>query len=179
MFQRVSEWLWKGPFASCTNKWSSSCHQSKIDNSSDISYSIFWILRGVGFPWDTNLSASLPLHLQRACWKIRRMGVGGCAGRNGIEWKKKKDLGGEKEKNDMEELFSSFDFISSMSLISEPGKWNCALSHDGWTCFPIPYPSRVIEIGFKTKIKMFLLLWTLESVICFGWELWEVRNGRS
>lgn len=85
-----SQWMaLNGSFASCTNKWSSSCHQSKIDNSFDILYSIFWLLRGVGFSGDTSLSASLPLYLQRAFWKIRRMGVGVGGVWGGIEWKKK------------------------------------------------------------------------------------------
>lgn len=105
MLWRVSEWLWKAPFASCTNKLSSLCLQSKIDNSSDISYSIFWILRGVGFPWDTNLSASLSLYLQRACWDSE-----------GIERGEDiKDLRWGKGEKLHRGVFSFFDFISSVS----------------------------------------------------------------
>lgn len=53
VFWRVSVQLWKAPFTSHTNKWNSLFHQSKIDNSSDISYAIFWILKEVWVPLET------------------------------------------------------------------------------------------------------------------------------
>lgn len=159
---RVSEWLWKAPFASCTNKLSSWCLQSKIDNSSDISYSIFWILRGVGFPWDTNLSASLPLYLQRACWETEGLERG----------KKYKRLGVGKRRKMTQRSFFLFWLHQQCLSFQSLANGIVLLSHDGWSCFlTTPLPSRVTEIGFKTKIKMFLFLWTLESVIWSSWEL--------
>lgn len=91
--------------------------------------------------------------------------------------KRKGRLGvGKKEKNDTEELF--LFLTSSSASLSFRGLANgiVLLSHNEWSCFPIPRPSRVIEIGFKTRIKMFMFLWTLEPVICFSCEL--VRGQR-
>lgn len=135
VFWGVSEWLWKTPFTFCTNKWSSSCHQSKIDNSSDISYSIFWILRGVSFPWDMTATFLL----------FSPFVSGEPAGRlgGGEEEKEQRDLGwGKGEKWHRGAFFLFFDFISSESLISEPGKWNCAAQPRWMILFPYPPPQQ-------------------------------------
>lgn len=57
----------------------------------------------MGFPWDANLSASLPFCLQGACWKAG----GGIAGEG-----KGKTLGREKEKNDR----GAFPFLISSAM---------------------------------------------------------------
>lgn len=167
VFWRVSEWLWKAPFTSCTNEWSSLCHQSKIDNSSDISYSIFWILRVVGFPWDTNLSASLLLHLQRACWKIR--------GRAGGEWRKRKERLGVGKKRKMTQR-SFFLFWLHQQWVSHFRAWQmelcCSATINDAVSLPL-HPSRVIEVGFKTKIKMLLLFMNTRTCDLFQVRIFE------
>lgn len=90
----------------------------------------------------------------------------------GRKKKNRETWGGEKEKNDTEELFSFFLTSSAASLsFRSLANGIVLLSHDEWSCFPTPHPSRVMEIGFRTKIKMILFLWTLELVMCFTWEL--------
>lgn len=169
VFWGVSEWLWKTPFTFCTNKWSSSCHQSKIDNSSDISYSIFWILRGVSFPWDMTATFLL----------FSPFVSGEPAGRlgGGEEEKEQRDLGWGKGEKWHRGAFFLFLTSSAASLsFRSLANGIVLLSHDEWSCFPTPHPSRVMEIGFRTKIKMILFLWTLELVMCFTWELFRGQS---
>lgn len=103
VFWRVSVWLWKAPFTSRTNKWNSLFRQSKIDNSSDISYAIFWILREVWVPLETpTFLLPFPFVSKEPAGRL-----GGIAGEG-----KGKTLGREKEKNDR----GAFPFLISSAM---------------------------------------------------------------